>query len=224
MSNILMLGALLVGAHILTRGTGGATAEDQLFGGGGGGGGGLFGPGGLFGNDGELPVKGGSTNGGFNLQDIFSGLNEAIERFAGELEPDVTSDITSDENIGVAPVVLAPPLPTPPVVIPPLPPVPVPAVEAPALLDFWTSPVVVEAEKTSGRQVVRLESTTIEDEEEFSLFGRPGAVITQDSNIFVVSKKTKDLQYGGFSTKPEVLAATLAGYDNIIEYRNAQDN
>jgi len=49
-TNILMLGALLVGAHILTKGTGEGTAEDQLFGGGGaGGGGGLFGPGGLFG-------------------------------------------------------------------------------------------------------------------------------------------------------------------------------
>jgi len=208
-TNILMLDALLVGAHILTRGTGGATAEDQLFGGGGGGGGGLFGPGGLFGDDKSsgLAVQGGSNNGGFNLQDIFSGLNDAIERFAGELNPDVTSEITSDEDIGVAVVTEVKDKGKEVIVVADVKLIPDP-IEA-----FWKSPVVMEAEKTSGRDVVRLESTTIDGDTSFEFFTRAGVELTEKSNIFLPTPDRFQESGGGYSSTPEaIIKAEAAGY------------
>jgi hypothetical protein len=221
-TNILMLGALLVGAHILTRGTGGATAKDQLFGGGGaGGGGGLFGPGGLFGDDkssglavqgGGTNTEGGDTSPGFDLNSIFSGINDAIERFAGELNPDVTSEITSDEDIGVA-VFTEVKDKGKEVIVIPADIVLGEVLEAPAPLDFWTSPVVLEAEKTSGRDVVRLESTTIDGDTSFEFFTRADVDLTEKSNIFIVTPDNFQDSGGGYSSTPEaIIKAEAAGY------------
>ena len=205
-----MLGALLVGAHILTRGTGEGTAEDQLFGGGGaGGGGGLFGPGGLFGDDKSsgLAVQGGDDNTGFDLSGIFSGLNDAIERFAGELNPDVTSEITSDEDIGVAVVTEVKDKGKEVIVVADVKLIPDP-IEA-----FWKSPVVMEAEKTSGRDVVRLESTTIDGDTSFEFFTRAGVELTEKSNIFLPTPDRFQESGGGYSSTPEaIIKAEAAGY------------